>query len=97
MGPHTLCVLMHWGIPLFHHDGQGYDHYVLQNAAGRGTIIMFYIMLPAGVRLLFYIMLSWRLLVLTGVWRKELPKYARPTRKVAKRCANLLVSPYSYV
>ena len=38
------------GIPLFHHDGQGYDHYVLYNVAGRGTIIMFYIMLSAGVR-----------------------------------------------
>ena len=21
LGPHTLCVLMHWGIPLFHHKG----------------------------------------------------------------------------
>ena len=70
------CDLMHWGIPLFHHDGQGNDHYVLQNAAGRGTIIMFYIMLP------------WRLLILTGVWLKELPEYARPTRKVAQRCTN---------
>ena len=50
LGPHALCVLMHWGIPLFHHDGQGYDHYVLQNVAGRGKIIIFYIMLPTGVR-----------------------------------------------
>ena len=39
---------MHWAIPLFHHDGQGYDHYVLQNVAGRGVIIMVYIMMPAG-------------------------------------------------
>ena len=21
LGPHALCVLMHWGIPLFHHEG----------------------------------------------------------------------------
>ena len=40
LGPHALCILMHWGIPLFHHDGmnaytnrQGYDHYVLHNVA----------------------------------------------------------------
>ena len=39
-----------WGIPIFHHDGQGYNHYVLQNDADRGTIIMFYIMLPVRVR-----------------------------------------------
>ena len=44
----ALCVLMHLGIPLFHHDGYGYDRYILQNPAGRGTIIMFYIMLPVG-------------------------------------------------
>ena len=40
LGPHARCVLMHWGIPLFHHggtdaytNGQGYYHYVLHNAA----------------------------------------------------------------
>ena len=64
------------GDPLFHHDGQGYDHYVLHNAAGKGTIILFYRILP------------WRKLILTGVWSKELPEYARPTRKVAQWCAN---------
>ena len=54
----------------------GYDHYVLHNAAGRDMII------------LFYIMLSWRLLVLTGVWPKEHPEYARSIRRVAQQCAN---------
>ena len=52
---------------------------------GRTTIVMFCIALP------------WRLLVLTGVRPKELPEYARPKRKVAQRCANWLVSPYSHV
>ena len=51
----------------------------------RGTIVM------------FCIALSWRLLVLMGVWPKQLPEYARPTRKVAQRCANWLVSPYSHI
>ena len=64
---------------------QGYGHYVLHNAVSRGMII------------LFYIMLSWGLLVLMGVWPKKLPEYARPTRKVAQRCANWLVSPHSHV
>ena len=26
LGPHALCVLMHWGIPLFHHEGM--DAYI---------------------------------------------------------------------
>ena len=60
----------------------GYPYFITM---GRGTII------------LFYIMLSWWLLVLTGVWPKELPEYARLTRKVTQRCANWLVSPYSHV
>ena len=40
LGPHALRVLMHWGIPLFHHEGtdtyttkQVKYHYVLHNAA----------------------------------------------------------------
>ena len=40
MGPHALCVLMHGGIPLFHHEGtnayttrQENYHYVLHNVA----------------------------------------------------------------
>ena len=60
-------------------------HYILHNATGRGMII------------LFYIVLSWRLLVLTDVWRKEHSEYARPTRRVAQRCANWLVSLYLHV
>ena len=52
---------------------------------GRGTIVM------------FYIALSWRLLILTGVRPKELPEYARRTRKVAQWCANWLVSSYSHI
>ena len=52
---------------------------------GKGTFVM------------FCIALSWRLLVLTGIRPKELPEYARSTRKVAQRCANWLVSPYSHV
>ena len=39
---------------------------------GKETIIM------------FYIMLSWRLLILTDVRPKELQEYARPTRKVTQ-------------
>ena len=52
---------------------------------GRGTIVM------------FFIVLLWRLLVLTGVRPNELPEYARSTRKVAQRCANWLVSPFLHV
>ena len=52
---------------------------------GRTTIIM------------FCIARRWLLLVLMGVWPKELPEYARQTRKVTQRCANWLVSPYSHV
>ena len=52
---------------------------------GRTTIVMFCRALPS------------RLLVLTGIQPKELPEYARRTRKVAQRCANWLVSPYSHV
>ena len=79
LGRHALCVLMHWGIPLFHHEGT--DAYIQWQDNDR----------------YFCIALPWRLLVLTGVQPKELPKYARPTRKVAQRCANWLVSPYSHV
>ena len=43
------------------------------------------------------IALPWRLLILTGVRPKELPEYARRTRKVAQRCANWLVSSYLHV
>ena len=38
LGPHELCVLMHWGIPLFYNEGtdtyttrQENYHYVLHN------------------------------------------------------------------
>ena len=48
-------------------------------------------------KLYVYIMLSWWLLVLTGVWPKELPEYAPQIRKVAQRCANWLGSLYSHV
>ena len=37
------------------------------------------------------------LLVLAGVRPKRLPEYAPQIRKVAQRCANQLVSPYSHV
>ena len=66
----------------------------------RNTIIMFIIMLRRsgrGTVIMVNLMLSWRLLVLTGVWPKELSEYARLTRKVAQWCANWLVSPYLHV
>ena len=66
----------------------------------RKTIIMFIIMLRrsgSGTIIMVNLMLLWRLLVLTSVWPKELPEYARLTRKGAQRCANWLVSPYSHV
>jgi len=40
LGPHAFCVLVHLGIPLFHHDG------TTRTPRGRWSIIMFYIMLP---------------------------------------------------
>ena len=76
MGSHVLCVLMYLGIPLFHHDGQGYDHYVLHNAVGKGTIIFF----------LHNVVMT--VTSSNGFWPKELPEYARPTRKVAQWCVN---------
>ena len=57
----------------------------------RKTIIIFIIMLRRsgrGTIIMVNLMLQWRLLVLTGVWPKELLEYARLTRKVAQRCAN---------
>ena len=66
----------------------------------RNTIIMFIIMLRRLGRatiIMVNLMLPWRLLVLMGFWPKELPEYARLTRKMAQRCANWLVSPYSHV
>ena len=71
------------------HAFRGYPYSITRvwtcTSNGRTTIVMFCIALP------------WRLLVLTGVWPKELPEYARPTKKVAQWCANWLVSPYSHV
>ena len=66
----------------------------------RKTIIMFIIMLRRSDRRtinMFNLMLPWWLLVLMGIRHKELPEYARPTRKVTQRCANWLVSPYSHI
>ena len=66
----------------------------------RKTIIVFIIMLRRSGRktiIMFNLMLPWRLLLLTGVRHKELSGYACLTRKVAQRCANWLVSPYSDV
>ena len=57
----------------------------MRTSNGRTTIVM------------FCIALSWWLLVLTSVRPKELPEYARPTRRVAQRCANWLMSWYSHV
>ena len=68
---------------------QGYPYSITmvwtRTPIARWSIIMFYIMLP------------WRLLILMGVWHKELPEQARPTRKGVQRCANCLVSSYSNV
>ena len=71
------------------HALRGYPYSITRvrtrTSNGRRTIVMFCVALP------------WWLLVLTGVRPKELPEYARPTRKVAQRCANWLVRPYSHV
>ena len=84
-----MCAHALRGYPYFNMMGRGTIIYVLQNAAGRGTII--YILQHVagrGTIILFYITLSWRLLVLMGVWPKELPEYARQTKKVAQQCVN---------
>ena len=66
----------------------------------KNTIIMFIITLRRsgrGMIIVVNLMLPWRLLVLKGAWPKELPEYARLTRKMTQQCANWLVSPYSHI
>ena len=68
-------------------EGYPYSFKMVQTRKllGRRTTIMFYIMLP------------WQLLLLMGVWHRDLPEHARPTRKGAQWCANQLVGPHSHV
>ena len=86
-----MCAHEYWGphalCVLMHLGGFPYSitRVRTRTSNGKTTIIM------------FCIAQSWRLLVLMGVRPKELPEYARPTRKVTQQCANWLVSLYSHV
>ena len=70
-----------------HTSGDTYSFTMVRTRTllGRRTIIM------------FDIMLSWRLLLLTSVRYRELLEYARQTRKAAQWNANRLVGPHSHV
>ena len=61
------------------------------------TMVWTRTLLGSRMIIMFYIMLPWRLLLLTGVWYKELPEHARSTRKGTQQCANRLMGPPSHV